>query len=128
MKKLLLLLIFSSCLFSSSKYNLPFDKTKLSNYNGKNDLTNYIGIIKNQVWIYSKTLSQNQLKNKILELYKFDVIGFDKLYGMLIQFDNTDKNQLDIIDNIKYLNGIDNVFNRVYEGKKAFKPIKQNNL
>ncbi len=126
MKKLLVLLIFSVFLFSSNSYELPFDKSKLNNYDAQSDLTNYVGSIKNQVWIYSKTLSEIQLKDKIFNLYKFKIIGFDKLYGLLIEFDETDKYQLEIVNKIKYLDDIDNVFHRVYEGKKAFKAIKMN--
>ncbi len=120
MKILLLLIVCSLYLFSSNRDNLPFDVTKLNNYNAKSDLKGSIGIIKNQVWIYSKSLSREQLENKILNLCEFQIISFDKLYGLLIQFDETNKEHLKIIEKIKYLKGIDDVFNRVYEGKNSF--------
>ena len=68
-----------------------------------------------------KKLSQNELEILVLSKYKFKIIAYKKVYGLLVEIDEKDKEQLSIIEEIKSLDIIDNVYNRVYEGNSAFK-------
>ncbi|MCK5111870.1 MAG: hypothetical protein KAQ94_10150 [Arcobacteraceae bacterium] len=116
-------ILFLSTLLLASSFNddFPFDKTKLENYDKKTDINSFFGVIKNQIWIASKKLSQKELEDLVLNQYNFKIIGYNKVYGLLIQFDETDQTQLQIIKDIRTMNNIDNVYNRVYEGSRAFK-------
>ncbi len=123
-KGLLFLIVFSLSLICSDRFDLPFDETKLENYDGKSDLSNYIGMIQNQVWIYSKKLSKDELEDKILSMYQFKIVTYDDTYGLLVEYDNNDIVQVEIIEKIKNMENIDNVFHRVFRGSEVFKPMK----
>ena len=107
-----------------NNHNIPFEKTKLKNYYEGIDLSKYIGIIKNQIWIASKSLTKEELSKIVLKDYSFRVLGYRKISGLLIEFNEINKEQLKIIENIKTTKGIDNVYNRVYEGQNVFELIE----
>ena len=120
MKVISIFALVSVVLFALNFNNdFPFDKSKLQNYDEKSSLDSFVGVIKNQVWISSKKLSQEELRILVLSKYEFKVIGYHKIFGLLVEFDESDKNQLQILSNIKALDSIDNVYNRVYEGKHS---------
>lgn len=115
----LLLICFTLTLFSKDFYS--FDKTKLQNYSENMDLSNYIGIIKNQIWIYSKELNENQLKNLLNKEYDFLYKGYNKVYGLLVEFDDTKIDSKKLLKKLKNIKKIDNAYFRVYEGSNSYK-------
>lgn len=123
MKHIFVLFIFIVNLYSSSVDNYPFDKNKLDKPIDKSNTKSYVGIIKNQVWIYSKTLQKEKLKNLVLKMYDVKIVGYDKTYGLLIEFDDNIINPKQLIDKLSVVKNIDNVFHRVYIGTEAMKPI-----
>lgn len=120
MKIFSLFIISSLILFAINNSEFPFDKSKVKGYDGTNDLSKIVAPIVNQVWIASKKLSKGELKRLVLSKYQFKIVGYKRVYGLLIQIDENDKNQLKILEELKTTNGIDNVYNRVYEGNRGF--------
>jgi|GEM_PF-5034533 len=116
-----LILFFSILLYGASVDEIPFDKSKVDGYDTTVDINHIVTPIKNQVWIASKKLSQNELETLVLNKYKFKIIAYKKVYGLLVEIDEEDKEQLSILEEIRLLDTIDNVYNRVYEGNSAFK-------
>jgi hypothetical protein len=112
-------LFFIVGLYAFNIHAYPFDKEKLANYNTNTDLKSHIGPITNQIWIASKKLSKSQLESLVKKDSDFTIIGYHKIYGLLIEFDDTDTKQKQIIEKFKTYPGIDNVYNRVFEGHNA---------
>jgi len=99
---------------------IPFDKTKIQGYSNSTNLDNIVAPIVNQIWIASKKLSKEELTQLVLNKYKFKIISYNKVYGLLIQIDENDKSQLQVIEDLKKEKDIDNVYYRVYEGNRGF--------
>lgn len=119
MRSFILIFLTVTFLNALGTNHYPFDKTKLSNYTPDIDLQTYVGSIKNQVWIASKKFNRSQLEKLVKKEYHFKIIGYYKVYGLLIEYDDMNKKQQKVIERIKTLKGVDNVFNRVYEGHNA---------
>jgi hypothetical protein len=120
MIKILSFLVIGVLVLFAFNDDFPFDKSKIQGYDGKEDIQKIVAPIINQVWVASKKLSKEELEKLVLSKYKFQVIGYEKVYGLLIQFDETNKHQLEILEELKSDKNIDNVYNRVYEGSKGF--------
>jgi hypothetical protein len=120
--RLLKILLIGNLVFllNANAKEFPFDITKIKGYHKGINLKTIMAPILNQIWIYSSTLPQKKLKKLILSKLNAKVIGYDEIYGLLVEFDNKNTKQLKIIEKIKLLNQIDNVFNRVYTGRRAF--------
>ena len=125
MRVVLLGLLNFLFLFAMNNHNIPFEKSKLKNYNENMNLSTHIGIIENQLWIASKNLSEDEVRNIVLQYYPFKVLMYKEIHGLLIEYDETNKQQLQIIKNITNTKGIDNVYNRVYEGQNSLKVLKK---
>lgn len=99
------------------KENLPFD---MGNITPPNNIEQNIGTIQNQSWVSSKTLSELEIKTIIKKYNRLIIVGYNQIYGVLIEYDKNDNKTKDQIGKLKQENGIDKVYNRIYEGKNAF--------
>jgi hypothetical protein len=126
MKIFTIFVITISFLFAFGTNHFPFDKTKLSNYHKDMDLSNYIGIVSNQIWVTSKKLSKENLELFIKKKYNVKIVTYHKIYGLLIEFNyNTNEQIKDIIEQLKKNPKLDNVYYRVYDGKNSAQIISQ---
>jgi len=126
LKSVGLILVLGALLFAFNSDDLPFDKSKIKGNDGIRDISNLVAPIVNQIWIASKKLSQKELTTLVLSKYQFKTIGYKRIYGLLIEIDENNKKQLQILEEIKLIKDIDNVYNRVYEGHKGFELIQGN--
>ncbi|MFT7150805.1 MAG: hypothetical protein ACI82Q_002680 [Nonlabens sp.] len=95
---------------------LSFNQAKIDGNDGSVNLDELIGAIKNQSWIYSASLTENELQNIVSSYSEFTVIGFDAIEGLLIEYDETDISTKEFLELIKLEEGISSVENRIYEG------------
>ena len=95
---------------------LPFDETKLEGFDSSIELSKQAGIVLNQVWLYSKTLTQAALQSIVANYNSFNVIGFDKVRGLLLEFDDTTTQSLTDINALKSTSGVDSIDPRVFVG------------
>lgn len=99
------------------KENHPFS---FENITPPNNIENNIGIIENQSWVSSKVFNQKQLKQIVSKYDKLNIINYSEIYGVLIEYDKNSFEVKEQINKLKQEYGIDDVYNRVYEGKNAF--------
>ncbi|WP_299875036.1 S8 family serine peptidase [uncultured Cocleimonas sp.] len=102
--------------FSIEKY-FPFDNSKLEGYDATQELSKQIGIVLNQAWVYSETLSESAIKAIVSNYQGFNIIDFDEVRGLLVEFDETLVQSQTDINTIKAIAGIGSVDSRVFEGK-----------
>ncbi len=96
-----------------------FDESKIE---GNDDLVNIdeiIGIIKNQSWVRSSSLTENQLRELVASYSFFTVIGYDSILGLLIEYDETDIVVTEALEKLKNEKGVSGVNNRVHRGEKT---------
>ena len=99
----------------------PYDVSKVARDDPNASLDEIVGIITNQVWVYSGSLDEPTLRAVVTDNYPslFTIMGYDAISGLLLQFDDTDANALEAIEELKLKSGIDNVYNRLHEGENA---------
>ena len=98
-----------------------FNTSKLEGYDGTQDVSEITGTINNQIWIYSETLSRTDIEKTITSYPDFNVIGFDEIRGLLVEFDTSKISIKEDIEKLKLEKGIDSVDYRVYEGRNSIK-------
>jgi len=59
----------------------------------------------------------------VLDKYKFKILNYKRVYGLLVEIDVNSEHQKQILEELKNTPDIDNVYNRVYEGSSGFKMI-----
>jgi len=84
--------------------SLPYDDSK------KKGLT---GLVENQVFISSSILTEKQLIEIVNQYDFFSVVGYDPAQGLLVEYDNKNKDCLTAIENLKLKKGIKNVLPRM---------------
>ncbi len=105
---------------SFSIYNeFTFDETKIEGNDGNVNLDELIGIIKNQAWVYSSSLTEVQLTELVDGYSNLTILGYDSTDGLLIEFDETDISTNESIELLKLEIGISSIENRLYEGKNV---------
>jgi len=94
-----------------------FDRSKLEIDNPDQNLSEVEAVIRNQYWLYSKTLAENDLR-KIAQRYHkhIRIIGYDDIEGLLIEF-HRDKDIPIFSHKLEQEKGIDSVDIRIYRGK-----------
>lgn len=96
--------------------DFPFDESKIEGNDGSKPLSQVIGAIKNQVWVYSNTLDRVELETIVSNYNSFNVIGFDDIQGLLIQFNSESSVDFEELENLKLESGINSVVNRFHKG------------
>ena len=94
----------------------PYDLSKVTNPYNK-DLNESVGVVKNQVYIFSSTLKEQDLRAIVANYRTLTVLGYEAPFGLLVQFDDTSSVALQDIENIRKTPGIVDVFNNVHQGK-----------
>ena len=100
--------------------NFNLSMTKVKGFSPQVDTSKLIGQVSNQSWISSKKLTKEALIAIVDKYPNFIIKGYDELNGILIEYDSNSTLVKENLESIKYKAGIDNVFNRVYEGDNAF--------
>ena len=95
---------------------LPYDESKIEGNDGFVDIDELIGVINNQSWVYSTSLSENELEIIVANHSELTVIGYDVAEGLLIEYDETDPATNEILEELKLEEGVSSVVNRVHEG------------
>ncbi|MGB7182240.1 MAG: S8 family serine peptidase [Burkholderiaceae bacterium] len=98
--------------------NFPFSTDKVSLHEGSFADDTYAGRVTNQVWLYSRTLNQLMLEQLAAQYPAFQVIGFDSVNGLLLQFDESDLNNQSALGNMKLESGVVSVVHRIVTGDK----------
>lgn len=93
----------------------PYDLSKVTNPYNK-DLNKSVGIVKNQVYIFSTTLKEQDLRAIVASYPTLTVLGYEPI-GLLVQFDDMNPAALQDIESIRRMPGIVDIFNRVHQGK-----------
>lgn len=94
----------------------PFAVDKVNLYSGSFAAQTHAGKVINQVWLHSGTRSQQQLEQLVSYYPVFQVIGYDRYNGLLLQFDNTDPASLSAINRLKSEPGVASVVPRIVQG------------
>ncbi|MCY4045088.1 MAG: S8 family serine peptidase, partial [Cellvibrionales bacterium] len=97
--------------------SLPFSTDHIQVFNQADSLENALGLIINQFWIGSSSLSQDHLHAHIKD-QALTVIGSDADLGFLIEIDPENTEDIAAIHALKNTKGIDYVFQRLYEGEQ----------
>jgi hypothetical protein len=95
----------------------PFDPAKVEGLTDVSKLETIIGRIKNQSWIRSASLSESELRTLVTLYSELTVIGYEKVRGLLIQYDERDLVALDRLAALEFLPGVGGVFPRMHQGK-----------
>jgi hypothetical protein len=101
-----------------------FDSSKIPSNDGTVDISEIIDEITNQSWVYSTSLSENDLRDIVSSYNVFTIVGYDSVYGLLIQYDETDISVIEALEELKMEQGISSVDARIYEGENAPKILK----
>jgi len=96
-----------------------FDESKIEGNDGSVNLDELISFIKNQSWVYSISLTENELKDVISNYSELTVIGFDKSEGLLVEYDETSISVKEAIEKLKLEKGVVSVEKRTFLGDKA---------
>lgn len=97
----------------------PFDESKIEGNDGSVPLDELIGVIQNQAWVYSASLTEAQLRDVVLNYSSLTIIGYDPVEGLLVEFDDTDISTKESLELLKLEEGVSSVENRVYEGENV---------
>jgi hypothetical protein len=97
----------------------PFDESKVTGNNSSNSIDELIGVIKNQSWVNSSSFSEFELRAVVDKYTSFTVIGYDFIFGLLIEYDDTNLAVKEDLEELKFESGISSVHNRLFEGKSA---------
>ncbi len=106
----------------SIKATLPFDSSKVVKDNASTPLDETIGIIENQLFVFSLSRTEAQLRTILSGYSEFTVIGYDDMQGVLVEFDET--SSADAIERLKQETGVDSVVYRLYEGENADRNLR----
>ena len=96
--------------------NLPFLTGKVSLYEGSFADETYVGRVTNQVWLYSQTLDQSMLEQLAVQYPAFQIIGFDSVNGLLLQFDESSQINQASLDQMRLASGVVSVVHRIVTG------------
>lgn len=94
-----------------------FEESKVEGNDGSVALDEMSGVISNQSWIYAATLAEHEVRHAVSNYSALTIVGYDANIGLLIEYDETDANAIEAIEQLKLEEGISSVFNRVYEGE-----------
>ncbi len=106
--------------FSVEK-NLPFNTVKLEGYDPTQEISKQTGVISNQSWIYSESLSGSAIETIVSNYNSLTILEFDQVRGLLVEFDDSVTQSLLDLDKVRTVSGIDSVDSRVFEGAYSFK-------
>ncbi|MEA3383590.1 MAG: thrombospondin type-1 domain-containing protein [Campylobacterota bacterium] len=101
------------------KENYPIDESKIEGITENTNLSTYAGVVSNQSWIASNSLDEQGINDIINQKSSLTSVSYDTTKGVLVQYDDTSTGALEQLEELKYEQGIDNVFNRVYIGEDA---------
>ncbi len=93
-----------------------FDEKQIEGNDGSKDIETLQGVIKNQYWVYSRSLSENEIRNIVSKYSSFSIKGWNTINGLLIEID--DKKSIELL---KFIKGIASVDKRAYAGNKIKK-------
>ena len=99
----------------------PINSAKLIGYDDSVELSKQSGMISNQAWIYSKTLSQSAIQAIVNNHPSVTTLDFDVIRGLLVQYDETSTQSQNSMNTIKTTTGIDSVNRRFFEGENSTK-------
>ncbi|MFQ3247174.1 MAG: subtilisin family serine protease [Arenicella sp.] len=85
-------------------------------FDGLSSFEDIVGQIRNQSWVYSQGLSNADIE-ELLSEYSFEVVGFDKTFGVLIEYDSSNPLSHEELEELKLRPGISDVFNRLHIGE-----------
>jgi len=97
--------------------NFSFLADKVSLYEGSFSNETYVGRVTNQVWLYSQTLNQATLELLAAQYPAFQVIGYDSVNGLLLQFDESNFANLSALEDMRLASGVVSVVHRVVSGE-----------
>ncbi|MDH3998669.1 MAG: S8 family serine peptidase, partial [Desulfuromonadales bacterium] len=97
-----------------------YDEGQIDGNDGTVDLSEIIGAIKNQSWVYSDTLTESQIRAIVSLFSDLAIMGYDPIQGLLIEYDEEGVQLTGSLAALKNEAGITSVINRVYEGEDAF--------
>lgn len=103
------------------KEDIPFEEVKIQGFDVDIDKKELLGAILNQSWVASKFLNETEIKEIVSKYPTLTVKTYNKNFGVLVEYDETNSASLESLESLKYEFGISDVFNRVYEGENAFK-------
>jgi len=95
---------------------LPFDESGIEGYDGTQSLNESAGVFSNQSWVYSKTLTPDELAVIIESYTSLSITAKDETLGLLVQYDDTDTTALEELEALRYEVGVDSVFQRTFIG------------
>lgn len=96
-----------------------FDESKIEGNDGIIDIEKITGIIVNQSWVNSFTLSKSDLELIIANYPNLQIIGYDEILGLLVEYDENDISIIEALEEIKGMMGISGVRNRYYIGNRS---------
>lgn len=97
----------------------PLDESMIEGNDGSVALDELIGVINNQAWVYSASLTEKQLRDIVTSYNGFTIVGYDATSGLLIEFNQNDIAIKESLELLKLEQGVSSVENRVYEGKNV---------
>lgn len=98
---------------------LPFTQEKLSNYDPTIPLKEQSGLVINQFWIESLSLSDTQIETIIDDDLNLSLVGKSLQFGHLVEIDETSIVALESIESLKLTLEIDSLIQRYFEGQNS---------
>jgi len=95
---------------------LKFDEMQISTYDGVADIDDLQGVINNQYWVYSNSLTEQEILNIIANYSHFNPVGCDEVNGVLVEINIDDNGVQEAIKSLELESGIVSVDQRVYSG------------
>ncbi|MEA1913816.1 MAG: S8 family serine peptidase [Campylobacterota bacterium] len=93
-----------------------FSESKVEGVDENTTIDEVIGVIVNQSWVYSSSLSEAEIKTIVEQYTQLEIKGYDEIDGLLIEYNENDNSTKEAIEELKLEEGIDSVVNRVHEG------------
>jgi hypothetical protein len=97
----------------------PFDDLKVGGNDGSAEIESITGVVTNQSWINSSTLSRMELETIVAEFSALTVVGYDETLGLLVEYDEAEISNIESLEEIKTRSGVDSVRNRYHRGEDS---------
>jgi len=97
----------------------PFDENQIEGNDGNKSIDEISGIVKNQYWVTSMILSEDELNTIISKYSVLTSVGYDEVNGVLIESNGLEQDINEAIKSLELEQGILSVNHRVYTGEKV---------
>lgn len=100
--------------------DFPFDEFELDRDDPSAPLDEVIGIVRNQLYVFSLTLSEDAIIDLAQTVTGLSIVGYDEARGLLVEVDDP----VAAASNLRSLPGVDSVHNRVHQGPNADRSLR----